>query len=680
MIGALAALTFSAAVAHGFEFSAERLAEAPFLTDGWAFQAVASIQQALDDGPPAGADAVAGDPERARIASPLLRVGDVPEGWSGAGWFSFDFTVSSDLVGIPIGISMPRHYGASRIYIDGREVARTGTLGAGSEAFLPATRPDPVLFEVSSVGPHRLAVLFVNPDVERYHRVGYPGGFNARIEGAEGAISRARTSQRGAAHRRALFTSVFLAFALLHLLFFLFRPEGGANLSFSIFCCALASLVFLLEHKQLLSDPRLVFWSEATMNVAGIVFAIVGVLFVHQVFSQRMPRPLVWAFALIVLATPWFVLRPAASVNATFLIMLLGLLEMARCVVIAVIQRKDGARIVAVGVLALTVGFGLGLLANLGILPPIRALTTVVPFYSMPILILSMSISLSRRYALTHTRLEQQLERVRQLSEERLEQERRERRREVQTKLLEAEVARKAEELEEARQLQLSMLPQHLPEHADVEIAAHMSTATEVGGDYYDFATGDAGQLTVAVGDATGHGLRAGTMVTATKSLFNALGDSEDVVEVAKRSNAALKRMNLRNLNMAMLLARLEAGRLLVVSAGMPQPLIYRADSDRVESLEIGGMPLGAMARFPYQAAQTDLGSGDVVLFMSDGFPERLNPEGNELGYEAAARAFHDAIEHPTPGILDALVASETAWADGTEADDDVTFVVLRMR
>ena len=156
-----------------------------------------------------------------------MRIGSLPKDWNGAGWFTFDFTVSPDLVGTPIGLSMPRHYGASRIYIDEREVAYTGKLGGGPEAFEPATRPDPVLFEVSTVGPHHLSVLFVNPDVERYHRVGYPGGFNARIESAESAITRARTSQRGAAHRRALFTSVFLAFALLHLLFFLFRPEGA---------------------------------------------------------------------------------------------------------------------------------------------------------------------------------------------------------------------------------------------------------------------------------------------------------------------------------------------------------------------------------------------------------------------------------------------------------------------
>lgn len=662
-------------LAQNFAVSEESLVEAPFLAEKWRYAPVRSLAEATRVGPPTGSIQT-----YEALSSPQLRAGSTPTDWSGAGWFVIDLEVRPELVEVPLGLSMPRHYGASRIYIDGRLIDAAGALSLDSKSIQPTTRPDPILFELTEPGAHRLAVLFANPDVERYHRVGYPAGFSARLEPAAGAVARARISQRGSAHRRALFTSLFLAFALLHLLFYLFRPEGGANLSFAIFCCALAALIFLLEHKQLVDDPRIVFWSEGAMNLAGLVFAVAGVLFVHQVFSRRLPRPLFWVFVGLALASPWFALRPAASVTSVFVIMFLALLEMARCVVLAVRQRRPGARIVGLGVLALAVGFGLGLLANLGILPPVRALTTIVPFYSMPVLILAMSISLSRRYARTHNELEEQLERVRVLSEQRLEQERRERKRELQTKLLEAEVARKADELEEARQLQISMLPQTIPEHPRFEIAAHMTTATEVGGDYYDFAVSKDGALTVAVGDATGHGLRAGTMVTATKSLFNALGEGDDVVEVANRSNRALKRMNLRNLNMAMLLARFDGSRLVVVSAGMPQPLVYRAADDRVESLEIGGMPLGAMAGFPYQAAETELASGDVVLLMSDGFPERLNAAGAELGYDAAARAFHEAVGESPQDVVSSLVQSELAWADGTDADDDVTFVALGVR
>ena len=87
----------------------------------------------------------------------------------------------------------------------------------------------------------------------------------------------------------------------------------------------------------------------------------------------------------------------------------------------------------------------------------------------------------------------------------------------LRAQLAETENERKTKELEEARQLQLSMLPKTLPQLPHLDIAAYMKTATEVGGDYYDFNVAIDGTLTVVLGDATGHGMRAGTMVTSAK-------------------------------------------------------------------------------------------------------------------------------------------------------------------
>jgi hypothetical protein len=100
-----------------------------------------------------------------------------------------------------------------------------------------------------------------------------------------------------------------------------------------------------------------------------------------------------------------------------------------------------------------------------------------------------------------------------------------------------AENQRRAQELEEARQLQLSMLPQKIPQLPELDLAVYMKPATEVGGDYYDFHLGKDGALTVAVGDATGHGLKAGTMVTAMKSLFMTLGHEPDLSRIFQQSN-----------------------------------------------------------------------------------------------------------------------------------------------
>src|SRR5215475_4835971 len=122
---------------------------------------------------------------------------------------------------------------------------------------------------------------------------------------------------------------------------------------------------------------------------------------------------------------------------------------------------------------------------------------------------------------------------------------------------LEAENEQRARELEEARQLQLSMLPKSVPQLPHLEIAAYMKTASEVGGDYYDFHLAEDGTLTVAVGDATGHGLRAGTMVSSVKSLFVSHAGDPDIPRILERLSRTLKQMNLHGLFMAMTMAKI---------------------------------------------------------------------------------------------------------------------------
>ncbi len=100
--------------------------------------------------------------------------------------------------------------------------------------------------------------------------------------------------------------------------------------------------------------------------------------------------------------------------------------------------------------------------------------------------------------------------------------------------------ARKTHELEEARNLQLSLLPGQLPQLPNLEIAVYMKTATEVGGDYYDFKVAADGTLNIALGDATGHGMQAGTMVTLMKGLFSADPGRMDITSFFRQSSEGI--------------------------------------------------------------------------------------------------------------------------------------------
>jgi serine phosphatase RsbU (regulator of sigma subunit) len=245
---------------------------------------------------------------------------------------------------------------------------------------------------------------------------------------------------------------------------------------------------------------------------------------------------------------------------------------------------------------------------------------------------------------------------------------------------LEAENEIRAKELEEARQLQLSMLPQALPQLPLLEIAACMKPATEVGGDYYDFHLSDDGVLTVAVGDATGHGLKAGTLVTATKSLFNHLAQESEIPAIFQQSSRALKRMNLRSLFMAMTIAKVNGYQMTLGSAGMPPALIYRAERRVIEEISLRGVPLGSLTAYSYRESSLSLAPGDVVVLMSDGYPERFNGKNEMLGYGSAKSVLLEIAILPPQEIIEVFVKIADKWADGRPQDDDMTFVVMKLK
>jgi len=251
---------------------------------------------------------------------------------------------------------------------------------------------------------------------------------------------------------------------------------------------------------------------------------------------------------------------------------------------------------------------------------------------------------------------------------------------EIERRLLEADNERKTKELEEARALQLSMLPKELPVLPNLDIAVFMKTATEIGGDYYDFDIMPDGTLTVALGDATGHGTKAGMMVVIAKSRFTAFSHLPNLLEILEKITHSIKRLNLRSMFVSMLLMRIKGNTAVLTSAGMPFPLIYRAATQSVEEVILKGMPLGAFTDFPYEQKELTLSAGDTIILMSDGFPEMFNNKQETLDSSRVKEIFQE-VGHKSPQeIIDHLSKTGEIWASGKMQDDDVTFVVLKVK
>ena len=99
-----------------------------------------------------------------------------------------------------------------------------------------------------------------------------------------------------------------------------------------------------------------------------------------------------------------------------------------------------------------------------------------------------------------------------------------------------------------------------------------------------------------------------------------------------------------------------------------------------VEELFLKGMPLGAMNNFPYEVRENHLVKGDTILLMSDGLPELMNDNNEMYGYDRIKTKYHLVGEKEPEERVNHLKNSESQWSNGKDADDDVTFVVIKVK
>jgi len=251
---------------------------------------------------------------------------------------------------------------------------------------------------------------------------------------------------------------------------------------------------------------------------------------------------------------------------------------------------------------------------------------------------------------------------------------------EAEKRVLEVENERKTKELDEARALQLSMLPKELPQLPHLEIAVFMKTSTEVGGDYYDFSTGADGTLNVAFGDATGHGMQAGTIVTLMKGFFTSDASRLDIQTFFNHCSRSIKEIKMGRMLMAFSLLKVNGDKVEMSSAGMPPIYLYRKSSGTIEEIMLKGMPLGAMKKFPYTLREVELQGGDALLLLTDGLPEQKNVGGEMFDYARVQKIFGEVADKTPDEVIKHLARAGEEWMGGASQDDDITMLVLRKR
>jgi len=254
---------------------------------------------------------------------------------------------------------------------------------------------------------------------------------------------------------------------------------------------------------------------------------------------------------------------------------------------------------------------------------------------------------------------------------------------------VDAHLARLREELDAARRLQMSMVPQAFPPPSGdfpIDLFASMEPAREVGGDLYDFFTTEDGTLCFLVGDVSGKGMPAALFMARAKSLIRVATELERArhggrrpAEIIARVNRELCQDNADLMFVTMFFAMLapESGELEYCNAGHNAP--YRLSGSTIEPIEgAKGIILGVRPDAAYETGRLTLAPGEGVYVFTDGVTEANNVD-EELFSEARLEAvLRDAPGFSACDIVKAVADAVRGFVGAALPSDDITMMAIR--
>ena len=465
-------------------------------------------------------------------------------------------------------------------------------------------------------------------------------------------------------YQQVFFTTLALSFGLLHLILYYFNRRFKSNLFFSVFLFLYALNIFFDYQALLATSGESLFYLK--LHRAVMPYSpLFGLLFLYYAFDISIPKYFWLLVAAFVVTGILAVIEPIDNFYYVQFPLIIVIAEAVRIFYSAVRHGKGDFWLLAGGFIILSLFSIYDMMMDLGLISGIAGVINGYPFGFVGLIICS-SIYLARDIARANQTI--------------IRKEREAREMELNQKILEAEDQRKARELKEARDVQLSLLPACITDLEDYEFCFEMRPATEVGGDYYDYIVTGPGKVSIVLGDATNHGMRAGMMVSIMKSLFLAHGNHPDISEFFNRCSRIIKQMKLKNLFMALMKVKIDGRELSISSAGIPSLLIYRKETGTIEEITVKGMPLGAVASFPYETVETGLNPGDTVLLMSDGILELFNEMNELFGSDKVKEVFLENVSRPVEKIVESLFFAADAWRGATMQNDDITLVAFRLK
>ena len=240
--------------------------------------------------------------------------------------------------------------------------------------------------------------------------------------------------------------------------------------------------------------------------------------------------------------------------------------------------------------------------------------------------------------------------------------------------------ARVQQDLDAARQIQRSLLPQRMPSIPGFSIAVKSQTCYEVGGDYVDIIALPEGGIIMAVADVAGKGLASAIMATSFRAAFRAMaitGVSLDLLATRMNQHHWAEGEEARRRYVTAIFLRLDPkrGEVEIVNAGHNPGFVITPDGVQ-HKISAAGTPLGLLPGMNYSSERLAMPKGSRLLFYTDGLTEVFHGD-EEFGEDRLLLEFSNTPTQQADGILDALWVAIHGFSGGGPQEDDMTALVL---
>jgi len=238
------------------------------------------------------------------------------------------------------------------------------------------------------------------------------------------------------------------------------------------------------------------------------------------------------------------------------------------------------------------------------------------------------------------------------------------------------------DELDDAQEMQLSLMPQEKLDVEGFDVAGYSVPAKEVGGDFFDYVTLGDGRFGIALADVSGKAMKGAMAAVMTNGMLHAEAHRHNSpAEFLTHLNDRLRSRIPKPMFVAFCFAVIDTNtkEMRFANAGCFDPVVLQNGS--IIQLEVEGsrVPLGPFDNIEYQDRRIKLQRGDIVLLYSDGIEEAMNQNEEAYGYERIENVLRNATSESTAqNVIDRLLADVKKFTSDAEQYDDMTLVVVR--